>query len=113
MSAFKLDYKDFDFTIILDSDPDHSPIERWHIVTDEDKELLSDGTMAYFNLCITSSKESNDVDHFIPGVLLPVDQEEQAEDLEYILLEDGLLDEIIDHWVLRESQDIKPTWATK
>lgn len=112
MSAFKLDYKDYDFTILVDHDPEHAPIERWHILTDEDKELLNDGTMAFYNLTITSSQNEESVDHFIPGVQLPIEEEEQAADLEYILLEDGLLDEILDHWELRERKEKTPDWAT-
>tara|TARA_Y100000590_G_scaffold291056_1_gene327622 strand:- start:3716 stop:4081 length:366 start_codon:yes stop_codon:yes gene_type:complete len=111
MSAFKLEYKDYDFTIYLDPDPEHRPIERWNILSNEDKELLESGEMAFYSLSITSQKSEEAVNHFIPGVQLPVDQEEQMVDLEIILLDEGLLDEILEHWKLRLSDKKTPTWA--
>jgi hypothetical protein len=111
MSAFKLDYKDYEFTITLDLDPKHSPIERWCILTEEDRELLESGDMAFFSLEITSSINKESCTHFIPGVQLPIEDDEQMEDLEIILLDDGLLDEILEHWDLRNSKESKPSWA--
>lgn len=111
MSAFKLEYKDFDFTIYLDKDPGHEPIERWNILTNEDKELIDSGEMAFYSLSITSKNKEESVIHFIPGVQLPVDEEDQMVDLEIILLDEGLLDEILEHWKLKLSQKKVPFWA--
>lgn len=111
MSAFKLEYKDLEFTILLDPDPEHVPVERWTILTDEDKELLKEGEIAFYSMSITSNKGEDSVDHFIPGVQLPTNKDEQMIDLELILLEDGLLDEILEHWELRLSTSLLPKWA--
>jgi hypothetical protein len=111
MSAFKLDYKDYEFTITLEADPLHCPIERWCILTDEDRDLLESGEMAFYSLEITSKANSESCLHFIPGVQLPVQEDEQMEDLEIILLDEGLLDEILDHWELRNSKSLTPSWA--
>lgn len=111
MSAFKLDYKDYEFTITLEPDPKHSPIERWCILTDEDRDLIESGEMAFYSLEITSFHNNDSCLHFIPGVQLPADEDEQMEDLEIILLDEGLLDEILDHWTLRNNPDPKPSWA--
>lgn len=102
MSAFKLDYKEFEFTILVDHDPEHTPVERWDHLTSEDKELLESGVMSFYNLSITSTKDEGQVSHFIPGVQLPMDNDDQMVDLEIILLDEGLLDEILEHWSLRE-----------
>lgn len=111
MSAFKLEYKDYEFTILLDQDADHIPIERWTILSKEDKDLLESGEMAYFSLTITSQYKDEKVVHFVPGVQLPVDEEEQEIDLEMILIEEGLLEDILKHWSIRSSEDKNPSWA--
>ena len=111
MSGFKLEYKDYDFTIYLDHDPKHQPIERWNILTQEDRELLDSGEMAFFSLSITSQDSSNQMTHYIPGVQLPVDEGDQMVDLEIILTEEGLLDEILEQWVLKQSNSKLPPWA--
>jgi len=111
MSAFKLEYKDYDFTIYLDLDPEHKPIERWNILSQEDVELLESGEMAFYSLSITSQNKEETVNHFVPGVQLPVDQEDQMVDLEIILIDEGLLDEILEHWKLKLTHKKTPNWA--
>lgn len=111
MSAFKLEYKKLSFTVELSRDLGYAPIERWCILTDEDRELLKSGSMAFFSLVITETEKLAPSEYFIPGVQLPLSAVEQMEDLETILLDDGLLDEIVSHLELMKDKSPTPSWS--
>ncbi len=109
--TFEFDLEDLHFFIELLESPSYRPDLKHSEWIEEDLELWREGKLSYFQLLITSSDESGEEKmHYVPGILLPLDDEDEMQERIEVFLEGETgLDKILAHW--EESEEDKPSWA--
>ncbi len=107
---FEFSLEDLHFHIELKQKADFRPDIKHSDFLDEDLELWRDGELAFFQLIITSSKDNEERQHYVPAILLPLKNEEELQErIEVFLDGPNGLDKILSHWEERNGDS--PDWA--
>ena len=108
---FEFNLEDLHFYIELIESPNYRPDLKHSEWTHEDLDLWREGKLSYFQLLITSKDESGEQkQHYVPGLLLPKDNEEELQErIEIFLDGEAGLDKILNHW--EEDDSDKPEWG--
>ncbi len=100
-------------------DPNYMPDSKFLSPEPEELDSWRSGKSLFFQLIITSTllKPQEDsssaatakMKHYLAGVLLPTEEAEAQEELEFILDQEEILEHIIKHWEL-EQESVGPSW---
>lgn len=72
---------------------------------------IDQGVCQHVSLMITSTRENEEQIHYLPHLILPVEQEALIEELEVFLDQEGALDHILNSWKSRDKAGLKPAWS--
>jgi len=86
----------------------HNPLTSFSL---QDLEDIKDDVVRVYSITVKSSKNGETLEHYTTGVLLSTDESEIQEELEDILDDFGVIEHILKHWKLNESNALSPEWA--
>jgi hypothetical protein len=108
---FRCTVEDIELEIRIYRDDDykaHNPLVNFSI---QDLEDMKDGLVKTYSLHVVSTKNGQSMEHYSSGVLLSSNEDEIQEELEEILDDFGVVDHILKHWKLNDSNNLSPDWA--
>ena len=108
---FKTQVENIDLTIEIYKDPDYkatNPLARFSI---QDLDELKEGTVHIYSLTVLSTKGDETMSHYTTGILLSADESDIQDELQEILEDFGIVDHILKHWELNNSNNLRPSWA--
>lgn len=108
---FKTQIENIDLTIEIYKDPEYkatNPLARFSM---QDLEELKDGTVHIYSLNVLSRKGDQTMNHYTAGILLSADETDIQEELQEILEDFGIVEHVLKHWELNDSNNLRPSWA--
>jgi hypothetical protein len=108
---FKCTVEDIDLVIEIFRDENYkapNPLVNFSL---QDLEDMKDGIVQTFSVMVESTKGDQSMKHYSSGVLLSSNEEEVQEELEEILDDYGIIEHILKHWSINNSNNLKPEWA--
>ncbi|ATH08413.1 hypothetical protein BIY24_10770 [Halobacteriovorax marinus] len=85
-----------------------NPLSTYSI---QDLDDLKENLIRIYAIEVSSSKNQTTLKHYTPGVLMSSNEEDIPEELEDALDEFGIIEHILKHWKLNDSNNLRPEWA--
>ncbi len=76
-----IEFDSLQFELRLEKDTAYGPVSKFSTIPKEDQKGLQKGELAFYSVIIKHSETS----FYFPGVILPNEEEELAEDFNYLL----------------------------
>ncbi len=108
---FSTNIEGIEFQIVVERDDQYKSFSPLSSYTIQDLDDLREDLIRIYSIEVTSTKDGVSLKHYIPGVLMSADEEEISEELEDAMADFGIVDHVLKHWNLHDSNNLKPEWA--
>lgn len=108
---FSTQIEGIDFQITIQRDEQYKSFNPLTSYTIQDLDDLKEDLIRVYSIEVTTTKKDITLKHYTTGVLMSSNEEEIPEELEDALSDFGIIEHILKHWNLNDSNNLKPEWA--